>query len=71
MTRYFKHLKTGGIYELIGEGREEATMNPIVVYRAHVFTSGGHGDGTLWTRPRAEFYDGRFVEVYPLHPKFF
>ena len=50
------HLKTGGVYELIGECRIEATNTLAVLYRSKK-------DGTIWVRPFVEFYDGRFVRA--------
>lgn len=50
--RTFRHTKTGGIYELVGDARLQAStslsdMADMVVYRGQ--------DGALWVRPREEF----------------
>lgn len=50
----YQHLKTGGLYEVLGMARLEWNLDPVVVYRSE-------HDGSLWVRPEAEFYDGRFV----------
>lgn len=50
----WRHVKTGGLYTLIGRGRIEADFSAVIIYRAAK-------DGTIWVRPEAEFMDGRFV----------
>lgn len=55
-TRAFKHTKTGGIYEFVGDARLQTSkslsdMAEVVVYQGQ--------DGALWVRPREEFA-GRF-----------
>jgi len=51
-------------YQLCGDVRWErevdasADMREVVIYRCLA-------DGSLWVRPREEFYDGRFVQVPP------
>ena len=50
------HRKTGQNYEVIGQGVIEGTLQPCVMYRRH-----GATGATVWVRPAAEFYDGRFV----------
>lgn len=44
----YRHYK-GNCYEVIGLAHVEATLEPVVVYRSMT-------DGTLWTRPAAEFF---------------
>lgn len=45
----YRHYK-GGIYELMCEARLESDPNVImIVYQA--------GDGSIWTRPRAVFFE--------------
>lgn len=52
----WRHVKTGGIYELIvGGACMEANNQPVAVYQ-----SVGPGRAT-WVRPLNEFMDGRFV----------
>lgn len=58
---FYRHLKTGNVYEKLHEGTHEATMLPVVIYRAL-------RDNTIWVRPRDEFYDGRFLDVTSLPP---
>lgn len=53
----FKHVKTGGIYEILATGLIEATLMPCVIYSGN--------DGTVWVRPHDEFNDGRFVLIEP------
>lgn len=53
----YKHLKRGGIYEVLIDGALiEATMTCAVVYRCIE-------DGRVWVRARGEFMDGRFQQV--------
>lgn len=52
----WRHLKTGGLYVVIAEGRIEADLSDVVIYRSCK-------DGSVWTRPKEEFHDGRFVRV--------
>lgn len=51
----FKHLKTGGYYEILGTGLLESSKEPMVIYRSLQ-------DGTVWIRSEKEFFDGRFQE---------
>ncbi|MFL6673124.1 MAG: DUF1653 domain-containing protein [Massilia sp.] len=44
----YRHYK-GGVYELVCEATLEADHTPLVVYRG--------ADGTVWARPRAEFFE--------------
>ncbi|MGC2853914.1 DUF1653 domain-containing protein [Novispirillum sp. DQ9] len=54
MTLY-RHLKRGTVYEVLHEDAKiEATQERAVVYRCTT-------DGTIWVRPHAEFFDGRFL----------
>lgn len=48
------HKKSGVRYRVMCVARKEATLNPEVVYSVV-------GGGDPWTRPHAEFMDGRFV----------
>ena len=52
----WKHLKTGGIYIVVGPSIIERTNEPAILYQRE-------GDGTLWVRPTDEFLDGRFEPV--------
>lgn len=58
MTQHWRHVKTGGVYELLMHASDEATKRDQVVYRAAV-------GGRVWVRPALEFYDGRFVQLVP------
>lgn len=49
------HTKSGGIYRAETVALCEADLTPVVVYRG--------ADGIAWTRPLAEFLDGRFKPV--------
>ena len=49
----WRHRK-GGTYRVLCVALEEATKRPVVVYQAD-------GTGLCWTRPHAEFTDGRFT----------
>jgi hypothetical protein len=48
-----KHVK-GGLYRKIGEGRIEATLEPVVVYESM--------EGEIWVRPTANFNE-RFAPL--------
>ena len=48
-----EHVRSRGWYRIVGIAKVEATMEDIVVYRSD-------RNGSLWTRPVAEFLDGRF-----------
>lgn len=54
----WRHVKTGGLYELREEdcpACREADLEPVTIYRSLT-------DGRIWVRPSIEFYDGRFVQ---------
>jgi hypothetical protein len=54
----YKHVKTGGVYEIVCEAKTEGTGTPVIVYR-NVSTS------EVWTRPKVYFMDGRFQPISP------
>lgn len=47
--------KKGRYYQVIGEGINEATATPVVIYKNDM--------GITWVRPSEEFYDGRFTPI--------
>jgi hypothetical protein len=49
---WWRHRK-GGLYMVLGTGFEESAVRLVVIYRST--------EGVAWTRPVAEFLDGRFV----------
>lgn len=53
-TRW-RHRK-GGEYTVIGVGRIEADLSPVIVYRDDKL-------GRVWVRSVAEFEDGRFTQI--------
>jgi hypothetical protein len=55
----YRHLKTGGTYKVIAHGKLEWSLAPVVIYEAEK-------DGTIWVRPEAEFFDGRFERIAAL-----
>ena len=57
MSQY-QHVKSGGIYRKLGEGRIEADLTPCTIYQ-NVYS------GEIWVRPTAEFNDGRFRKLLP------
>lgn len=61
-TGRYRHYK-GGEYELIGVARHSETLEPQVIYRAL------YGDGGLWVRPHAMFFESVQVEGR-LQPRF-
>ena len=56
MKKFFKHLKTQTVYEVVAEGRMEATRERAVIYQRLL-------TGEIWVRPASEFYDGRFMAL--------
>lgn len=54
-TGRYRHYK-GGEYELIGVARHSETLEPQVIYRAL------YGDGGLWVRPHAMFFESVLIE---------
>lgn len=56
----YKHLKSGGVYEIIGCGVRESDREIQVIYQSR----DPKGDGPWWIRPADEFMDGRF-ELQP------
>lgn len=60
----FRHIKTGGLYMMVGHGRIQAEeplldMEPVTIYRSAK-------DGSLWARHPDEFNDGRFESLSSL-----
>lgn len=54
----WRHIKTGGLYEIVASGTLEADgATSMIVYR-NVQT------GIVWVRPNHEFHDGRFEQIY-------
>ena len=49
-----RHVKTGGLYEVMGPATHEETLEELTVYRSMK-------DGKVWARPTTKFNDGRFV----------
>jgi hypothetical protein len=56
-SNQWQHVKTGGIYTVIGECRIEAINAPAYLYRS--------AEGVVWARPKDEFLDGRFEPLPP------
>lgn len=52
----YKHVKTGGVYELLYRGYYTETMEPVVIYKSMQ-------TGDVWVRPSAMFDDGRFITI--------
>lgn len=60
----YKHLKTNGNYWLLhDDAKLEWDLSQVVIYKSQK-------DGSIWIRPKSEFFDGRFVKVLPTkgHP---
>ncbi len=49
------HLKSGGLYRVIGLGKIAANLEDVYIYEAMC-------NQTLWVRSKAEMEDGRFVK---------
>jgi len=58
----YRHYK-GGEYEVIDIARHSETLEPLVVYRAL------YGEGGLWVRPHAMFFEHTEVDGRP-QPRF-
>ena len=56
----YKHYK-GGEYEVIAVGLQEATHEPMVVYRS-LQDGGDFPAGTIWIRPESEFVE-KFEQI--------
>ncbi|MFT4103213.1 MAG: DUF1653 domain-containing protein [Burkholderiaceae bacterium] len=52
----YRHLKTGGVYEVLTRGLNEADRTPVVVYRSV-------DSGQVWVRSAEQFDDGRFAPL--------
>ncbi|WP_065335496.1 hypothetical protein [Tritonibacter mobilis] len=52
-SEIWQHVRSGGLYTIIGHGLIEADLTPATIYRSL-------WDGAVWVRPTAEFEDGRF-----------
>lgn len=55
----YRHVKTGGYYVVIAIGRNEATLDEVVVYKKYRT----HNLQNTWVRRKNEFEDGRFEEI--------
>lgn len=54
ITVKFKHMKSGGIYDIVAFCRREHDMEACVVYRSEAHPE------EMFCRPVTEFFDGRF-----------
>lgn len=52
-SEIWQHVKTGGLYMVVGACLIESDLTPGTIYRS-LF------DGATWVRPTSEFEDGRF-----------
>lgn len=53
----WEHVKTGRSYRIVAHALAEATLTPVVVYTP----ADENAWQVVWTRPAAEFLDGRFI----------
>lgn len=51
----YRHYK-GNLYDLVGAVRHSETLEPLALYRPQ------HGDGGLWVRPWAMFFETVVVD---------
>jgi hypothetical protein len=58
----YRHHK-GGEYEVLGGVRHSETLQPLVLYRAL------YGEGGLWVRPHAMFFETVMIDGQP-QPRF-
>ncbi len=59
----YRHHK-GGEYEVLGAVRHSETLQPLVLYRAL------YGEGGLWVRPHAMFFETVVVDDGRPQPRF-
>lgn len=65
ISRHYKHKKSGRCCIVLALARAEATLERVVVYREvdagtwNIIADEAH----TWTRPVAEFCDGRFERI--------
>lgn len=55
------HRKSGKTYRIEGFATREDDLETMVIYR--LWTAGS--TEPLWVRPAREFFDGRFVRLFP------
>lgn len=51
----WRHVKSGGVYQVMDVGYLEATLDIVVIYES--------ADHITWVRPWSEFSDGRFQQI--------
>ena len=49
MAARYRHYRTRGIYEVVGEGFHTETEEPLVIYKSM-------DDGRIWCRPKEMFF---------------
>ena len=54
---WWRHKKTGGVYETQGVALTSNSLEPVVIYM------NTKGNGPSFTRPASEFLDGRFERL--------
>ena len=59
MQKTYRHLKTGGKYRVLSENARIEAEGMDGEYQVAYQSL---KDGQVWVRPKAEFFDGRFVE---------
>jgi len=57
MSKYYRHFK-GGKYEVLFEGKDSETTDPVIIYRA---LYGEHG---IWVRPKQMFFENVVRDDY-------
>ena len=54
----YQHIKSGGVYRIVGISKHSETEEELVVYKSEL-------DNQMWSRPKTMFMDGRFKRYYP------
>lgn len=58
-SAFWRHVKTGDTYHIIGFSTRESGQMTLVQYRKN-----GPTENPIWSRTLSEFMDGRFVRCF-------
>jgi hypothetical protein len=68
MLTYWRHVKSGNVYVVVGGGVVDMTLEPSVIYTEFAATTfstypNASEMASTWVRSISEFMDGRFVQL--------